>query len=110
MALDLNQVKKEINDAAERMGMDYEDLADMVPEVLDDCLEKAAKLDTAISGGDADQVKAIAHDLKGSTANYGIMAPSALAKSLEANFESPNAAELAEFTSLIQEMKAFDLT
>ncbi len=109
MALDFAQLKKEIANAAERMGMDYEDLAEMVPEVLEDCLIKAKKLEKAIQSNDSAQVKAIAHDLKGSTANYGIMAPSALAKSLEKNFESPNAAELKEFVSLIQEIQTKDL-
>ena len=109
MAVELEQVKKDIGEAAERMGMDYEDLVEMVPEVLDDCLQKAEKLGAAIQSGDSAQVKAIAHDLKGSTANYGIMAPSALAKSLEANFESPNAAELEQFIVLIKDIISKDL-
>ncbi|MDX2469797.1 MAG: Hpt domain-containing protein [SAR324 cluster bacterium] len=109
MAIDLEKVKAEITEAAERMGMDFEDLAEMVPDVLDDCKAKIAGLKTAIEAGDGAQVKAIAHDLKGSTLNYGIVEPSQYAKSLEANFESPDMADCEKFSSLIDELSELDL-
>jgi len=109
MAIEEGKLKSDITDAAERMGMEYGDLAEMIPEVLTDCLAKSVKLTAAIDGGDADQVKAIAHDLKGSCANYGLNSPSALAKSLEINHASPNKAELDQFISEIKQIQGLSL-
>ena len=109
MAIDLEQVKADITEAAERMGMDFEDLAEMVPDVLEDCVAKTAGLKVAIDTGDFAQVKAIAHDLKGSTLNYGLVGPSVFAKSLEANFESPSMSDYEQFSALINELTELDL-
>lgn len=73
----------DIEEAADRMGLDLEDLQEMIVDVLDDALEKAEELQNAIASDDADQIKAIAHDIKGATANYGLNAPSAVALRLE---------------------------
>jgi len=109
MGVEQGQLKGQITEAAERMGMDYEDLAEMIPEVLDDCLVKADKLIGEVDAGNAAQVKAIAHDLKGSCGNYGLVSPSALAKSLEMNHESPDKAELEQFIAEIKQIKAMSL-
>ncbi len=109
MAINLDKLKDDIEEAAERMGMDYSDLAEMVPDVLSDCIAKIAKLKAAIAAKDAAQVKAIAHDLKGSTANYGILEPSAIAKTLELSAASPDAALAAKFEALILEIQTLDL-
>ena len=109
MAVDINKVRAGITEAAERMGMDYDDLADMVPEVLEDCKEKAAQLKTAIEGGDAAAVKAIAHDLKGSTSNYGIDEASVFAKSIEDNHANPNMADQEAFATIIDDIIDLDL-
>ena len=110
MGINIESIKSDITEAAERMGMDYEDLAEMIPEVLEDCQTKAASLKDAIAAGDAAQVKALAHDLKGSTANYGLKEASGFAKTLEENFENPNVADQASFATLIDEIIALDLS
>ena len=109
MAIDIDKVKEGITEAAERMGMDYDDLVDMVPEVLEDCKEKAVELKAAIASGDSAAVKALAHDLKGSTANYGLDEASVFAKNLEANHESPDPADQEAFSAIIDEIIALDL-
>ncbi len=74
--------------AAERMGLDLEDLQEMINEVLEDCTDKVQNLKKAISGQDHESVKAIAHDIKGSTANYGLATASAIALQIEQNNET----------------------
>ncbi|MDH5559739.1 MAG: Hpt domain-containing protein [Deltaproteobacteria bacterium] len=74
---------KDMQAAADRMGLDLEDLQEMIVEVIDDCLTKAKAIVDAIDKSDADNVKKIAHDIKGSSANYGLLAASETAKQIE---------------------------
>lgn len=74
--------------AAERMGLDLEDLQEMINEVLEDCAEKAQQLKEAIVAGDAASVKSLAHDIKGSSANYGLQTASDVALYIEKNNET----------------------
>ena len=74
--------------AAERMGLDLEDLQEMIIEVLEDCSAKALLLREAIASGDLASIKSIAHDIKGSCANYGLQTASDLALYIEKNNES----------------------
>jgi HPt (histidine-containing phosphotransfer) domain-containing protein len=69
--------------AAERMGLDLEDLQEMIDEVLADCSAKAQRLQIAVDQQDSDSIRKIAHDIKGSTANYGLTAVSQLALEIE---------------------------
>lgn len=78
---------KSMQDAAERMGLDLDDLQEMIVEVLDDCQTKSKALQEAVSAGDAVKIKAIAHDIKGSTANYGLPDTSNLALKIEKSCE-----------------------
>ena len=93
-----------MQEAAERMGLDLEDLQEMINEVLEDCSGKVQTLKTAISGQDHASVKAIAHDIKGSTANYGLTTASAIALQIEKNNET---ATVEMVDSLIQQFEAF---
>lgn len=90
--------------AAERMGLDLEDLQEMITEVLDDCSAKSQKLKQAIESGDADSVKSIAHDIKGSCANYGLKTASEVAFQIEQNSETSS---LTEVEDLIGQFEAF---
>lgn len=87
MELNLDQIKQDITEAAERMGLDYEDLAPMVPDVIQDCIPKAAELVQLVETrvAELDKIHAVAHDLKGVCANYGLVAESELAKHVEVN-------------------------
>ena len=69
--------------AAERMGLELDDLREMIDEVLKDCQEKSELLKQAADAARADEVKSIAHDIKGSTANYGLSVASELALIIE---------------------------
>ncbi len=76
-------VLKSMQLAAERMGLDLEDLQEMINEVLEDCDQKARQLKDAIAAHDEEKIKSIAHDIKGSTANYGLQEASTLALEIE---------------------------
>ena len=80
-------VIKDIQESADRMGLDLEDLQDMMEDVLEDCLQKAIVLVQATEEGKSTQVKEIAHDIKGATANYGLLKASSIALELEKEFE-----------------------
>lgn len=90
--------------AAERMGLDLEDLQEMINEVLEDCTGKIQNLKNAISEQDHASIKAIAHDIKGSTANYGLATASAIALQIEQNYETATV-EMAD--SLSQQFDEF---
>jgi len=83
MSLNKDVILAGINEAAQRMGLDFEDLIEMIDDVLEDCTSKIGSLRDAAGKGDATQVAAIAHDIKGSTINYGLVAPSEVAKDIE---------------------------
>ncbi len=74
-----------MKEAADRMGLDLEDLQEMINDVLEDCAGKSQKLKEAIEAGDSATIKAVAHDIKGSTANYGLPEPSNIALNIEKN-------------------------
>lgn len=99
-----------MTDAAERMGLDLEDLQEMIGDVLEDCSSKAVLLKEAISSGNAADVKAIAHDIKGSTANYGLQQISDLAYKLEKNNENPEMADVDEIIGLLKHISGLNLT
>lgn len=76
-----------MKEAAERMGLDLEDLQEMIVDVLEDCSEKAKILVEAAESGDSVQIKTLAHDIKGATANYGLPEASSLALQIEKGHE-----------------------
>lgn len=102
-------ILKEMNDAAERMGLDLEDLQEMIGDVIEDCTTKSKALQEAISTSDVTSIKAISHDIKGSTANYGLNEASALAKSIENNSESQPTETAAKLVDYLAQLSALDL-
>ncbi|PCI28975.1 MAG: hypothetical protein COB67_05165 [SAR324 cluster bacterium] len=80
-------VLHDMQEAADRMGLDLEDLQEMIVDVLDDFQEKVKQLQEALNTGDHSTVKAISHDIKGAAANYGLELPSQLASEVEKDFE-----------------------
>jgi len=105
-----DSVIKDMNEAADRMGLDIEDLQEMIVDVLDDCLNKAQLILNAIEANDVAQIKSIAHDIKGSTANYGLMQPSGLALEIEKKCGTPAAAEPAgQLLEQFKELLTFKL-
>ena len=90
-----------MQEAADRMGLDLEDLQEMIDDVLEDCSSKSVLLKEAISNQNAVEVKSIAHDIKGSTANYGLQQISDLAYRLEKGNESPSMADIDEIIALL---------
>ncbi len=98
-----------MQDAAERMGLDLEDLQEMIAEVLEDCLGKSNTLKNAVSSGDSASIKAIAHDIKGSSANYGLQYASALALEIEKNCDNPPVDTADSLIAHFQTLSSFDL-
>ncbi len=92
-------VLKSMQDAAERMGLDLEDLQEMIDDVIKDSQEKAVRLKEAIVSGDYATVKTVAHDIKGSTANYGLTSISDIAFDLEKNNETASVDQVEEIKS-----------
>ncbi|NQU64718.1 MAG: Hpt domain-containing protein [SAR324 cluster bacterium] len=95
--------------AAERMGLDLEDLQEMIGEVLEDCSSKAALLKEAVITKNAANIRAIAHDIKGSTANYGLQEVSDLALKLEKNNENPALEDVEEMISLLSHISGLGI-
>ncbi len=102
-------VVNDMNEAAERMGLDIEDLQEMIVDVLEDCLNKANLILKAIEASDFSQIKAISHDIKGSTANYGLTKPSGLALQIERNCDSLTAELAKELIAQFEELITFNL-
>lgn len=105
-----DSVIKDMNEAADRMGLEIEDLQEMIVDVLEDCQNKAQLILKAIEAGDIAQIKSIAHDIKGSSANYGLMQPSGLALQIEKKCEDPSVTEPAEqLLAQFNELLTFNL-
>ncbi|OGG97827.1 MAG: hypothetical protein A2508_02485 [Candidatus Lambdaproteobacteria bacterium RIFOXYD12_FULL_49_8] len=83
MTVNKEEILSGIADAAERMGLETEDLISMIDEVLDDCINKVGRMREAAAAQDSAKLSAIGHDIKGSALNYGIVPPSAIAKDIE---------------------------
>jgi len=98
-----------MQEAADRMGLDLEDLQEMINEVLEDCKGKAIRLKDAIMAADAASIKSIAHDIKGSTANYGLKTASALALEIEKNNEKAPLPVVEELITLIEDLSKLGL-
>jgi HPt (histidine-containing phosphotransfer) domain-containing protein len=95
--------------AAERMGLELEDLQEMINEVLEDCTKKAYQLKKAIENKEYDAIKAIAHDIKGSTANYGLKSVSALALTIEQNNQNAPQGSIDELIGQLERFSEFGL-
>lgn len=76
-------VFKDMAESAERMGLDLEDLQEMIDEVLEDFAVKIKTLIEAGENKDIPQIKEVGHDLKGAAANYGLLAASSIAEEVE---------------------------
>ena len=107
--MDKQTVIKDMTEAADRMGLELADLQEMINEVLQDCLTKSETIKKAISDGDATTVKAVAHDIKGSTANYGLLSASALALKIEKGADSLPQAEANELQAQLSELNGLGL-
>lgn len=99
-----------MQEAAERMGLDLEDLQEMIGDVLKDCSGKAALLKEAVSKRNATDIKTIAHDIKGSTANYGLQEVSDLALKLEKGNEDPDLEDVNEMISLLSHISGMNIS
>jgi signal transduction histidine kinase/CheY-like chemotaxis protein len=66
-----------------RQAMGEEDFAELVPAFLADVERMLAELPAAAARGDAEEVQRLAHSLKSSSANLGLVEISRLAKDLE---------------------------
>ena len=107
--IDKSKIVSSMEEAAERMGLEIDDLKEMINEVLEDCNEKAKKLKDLIAAGDVDQVKAIAHDIKGSSANYGLDDQSEIAKKIEIGYADLPADLAAELHEHFEKLLTFGL-
>ena len=96
--------------AADRMGLDLEDLQEMIGDVLEDCSSKSVLLKDAIAAENAADVKAIAHDIKGSTANYGLQEISDLAFKLEKGHQDPSMSDIDEIIALLNHISGLNIT
>ncbi len=103
------EVIKDMQEAADRMGLDLEDLQEMIIDVLDDCNGKVVKLQVAVKESDAPTIKAIAHDIKGSTANYGLNSASSIAKFIEKNHENVAIEKADELAKIFSELSTLGL-
>lgn len=99
-----------MQEAADRMGLDLEDLQEMIEDVLEDCSNKSVLLKEAITSKDAAIVKAIAHDIKGSTANYGLQQVSDLAYNLEKGHEDPAMSDIDHIIALLEHISGLNLS
>lgn len=95
--------------AADRMGLELEDLQEMINEVLEDCTKKAHHLKKAIETKDPQAIKTIAHDIKGSTANYGLKSVSSLALTIEQNHQNVPQGTIDELISQLQQFSELGL-
>jgi len=98
-----------MEESADRMGLDLEDLQEMIGDVLEDCVTKVKLLKEAISAGNTAQVKSIAHDIKGSTANYGLPSISAIAGLIESQSENPPSGSADELATQLELFIGFGL-
>ncbi len=98
-----------MQEAADRMGLDLEDLQEMIDDVLEDCSSKSVILKEAITNKNAAEVKSIAHDIKGSTANYGLQQVSDLAYKLEKGSEEPSMADMDEIIALLNHISGLNI-
>lgn len=96
-------------EAAERMGLDLEDLQEMIGDVLEDCLGKSNTLKKAVFSRDTASIKAIAHDIKGSSANYGLQYASDLALEIEKNCDNPPENTADALVAHFQLLSSFNL-
>ncbi len=102
-------VISEMQEAADRMGLDLEDLQEMILDVLDDCKAKSAKLRNAVQEGDSVALKALAHDIKGSTANYGLKLPSSIALYIEKNCDEDLSDKVDELEATFDSLLTLEL-
>jgi len=102
-------ILKAMHVAAERMGLDLEDLQEMIGDVIEDCTTKSKTLQEAIATSDIATIKAIAHDIKGSTANYGLDEASSLAKSIEGECENQPTDTAAKLADYFVQLSSLDL-
>lgn len=102
-------VIRDMEEAAERMGLELEDLQEMIIDVIDDCLSKSKLLVQAVRDKGAEEIKRIAHDIKGATANYGLLNPSKLAQKLEKSCDDPSLSIAEELAADFELLKTFKL-
>lgn len=110
MGLAKEQVMKGIGEAAERMGLDLEDLVEMIPDVLSDGLQKSQNILTSIASEDWAVVKDVAHDIKGAFRNYGLDEAGELAFQIEKDPSGAGTKEVTEsLVQMIEEITAYGI-
>ena len=98
-----------MKEAAERMGLDLEDLQEMIVDVLEDCSQKAQMLVKVAEEGNTTQIKTLAHDIKGATANYGLPEASSLALQIEKGHEEIPKDTIAELVTHFEALMVLNL-
>jgi HPt (histidine-containing phosphotransfer) domain-containing protein len=91
---------------SEEFSMDSDEIAEMTALFLESLSSAAAKAGNALSADDFEQLAAVGHSLKGSAANIGASALSALGAGLDDAARSGDAALCAEKTAEIAEADA----
>ena len=95
--------------AADRMGLEINDLQEMIVSVLNDCKEKAVRLRSTTAISDQTTIKTISHNIKGSAANYGLNELAELAKEIERNRADLPLEKVDNLLNLIDHLLTLDL-
>lgn len=84
----------DLADAVSRLGLDYEDLRDMLAGLPASLNEYFAAAEAAVGAGDTGAVRIAAHSISGVAGNFGIPEVRTAARALEAAAKENRRAEL----------------
>lgn len=110
--LDKNEIMKSFQEAAETTGLELEEMFEMLPDMLSSESENTKRMLDMFNQGDYTKVRAIAHSVKGATANYGLGVIAAIAKEIEDNPQGgpgwtvPD--KIKEIISIFQDIQKID--
>lgn len=83
-ALTKESIDQSIAEAAENLGLEEEELRELLPEVMEDTLERIKELQVKVTdGAPQDEVMPIAHEIRGVCLNYGLKAAGDIATDIE---------------------------
>lgn len=110
MSITKEEVVADLNEAAERMGLDLSDIQEMIIDTIEDALGKAKKLVDLVASKDLKEIKMIAHDIKGACLNFGLKQPAEIVKKMEDTPEDEENASLAtELVSILDHLNKLGL-
>lgn len=93
-----------IANTAERMGLDIEDLIEMIPDLINDSLNKLNQMLNQMNELPEEEIKLIAHDLKGAFRNFGLDQAGEMMLYIEQN---PTGTDSKNLSELIEEVINF---